>query len=184
MALPSPSPTASASCGGTSAAPPAEAHPGEDVRRSVSSRGGGGGADTLDHPGLREGPAAAASVFSRGSDEDEEEEEEDGEEEGESWIFWFCALDGHECFAEVDEDYIKDSFNLFGLKPLISNYDAALDMILGPAPDEEDIDDQHFLEVYRDAMDLYGLIHARYIITPRGLAQMVSCPRSSAFLRD
>ncbi|CBZ53709.1 putative casein kinase II beta chain [Neospora caninum Liverpool] len=125
---------------------------------------------------LREEPsnvrsaAVGTAVFTRGSEE--EDDEEDGEEEGETWISWFCALEGHECFSEVDEEYIKDTFNLFGLKPLIGNYDAALDMILGAAPDDEDIDEQHFLEVYRDAMDLYGLIHSRYVITPRGLAQM------------
>lgn len=29
-----------------------------------------------------------------------------------------------------------------------------------------------FLEIYQSAMDLYGLIHARFIISPRGLAMM------------
>lgn len=29
-----------------------------------------------------------------------------------------------------------------------------------------------FLEIYQSAMDLYGLIHARFILSPRGLAMM------------
>lgn len=31
------------------------------------------------------------------------------------WIRWFCTLDGHEFLVEIDEDFIKDQFNLYGL---------------------------------------------------------------------
>jgi len=34
-------------------------------------------------------------------------------EEG-GWIQWFCSLEDHFFFCEVDADYIKDSFNLYG----------------------------------------------------------------------
>ena len=40
------------------------------------------------------------------------------------------------------------------------------------SPDSEDMNDQSFLEVYSSAMDLYGLIHARFIIAPPGLTMM------------
>ena len=39
------------------------------------------------------------------------------------WISWFCNLEGHEFFCEIDEEYIKDSFNLYGLKQLIPKYE-------------------------------------------------------------
>jgi len=32
------------------------------------------------------------------------------------WISWFIELEGHEFFVEVDVEYIRDSFNLYGLK--------------------------------------------------------------------
>lgn len=35
------------------------------------------------------------------------------------WIQWFCELEGHEFFAEVDDEYVRDSFNLYGLKQCI-----------------------------------------------------------------
>lgn len=31
-----------------------------------------------------------------------------------SWVDWFLSTDGNEVFVEVDEDYIRDSFNLTG----------------------------------------------------------------------
>ena len=46
-------------------------------------------------------------------------------------------------------------------------------MILSPeAPDDEDLEDERFLEIYQAATDLYGLIHSRFIITTTGLALM------------
>jgi hypothetical protein len=39
------------------------------------------------------------------------------------------------------------------------------------SPDSEDLNDQNFLEIYQSAMDLYGLIHARFILSPRGLVR-------------
>ena len=40
------------------------------------------------------------------------------------------------------------------------------------SPESEDLTDQNFLEIYQSAMDLYGLIHQRYILTSKGLLQM------------
>lgn len=44
---------------------------------------------------------------------------EESESSGGGWIQWFCELEGHEFFAEVDDDFVRDSFNLYGLKQLI-----------------------------------------------------------------
>lgn len=35
------------------------------------------------------------------------------------WIRWFCTLEGHEYMVEVDEEYIRDPFNLYGLQALM-----------------------------------------------------------------
>ena len=91
-------------------------------------------------------------------------EEFNNEDEG--WISWFCNLEDHQFYCKVDKDYIQDQFNLYGLKRLFNNYNEALNMILDPeSPEEDDHNDPKFMSIYQEAMDLYGLIHARFIVT-------------------
>ena len=33
----------------------------------------------------------------------------------ETWISWFCTLQDHIFLCEIEEDYIKDNFNLYNL---------------------------------------------------------------------
>lgn len=102
------------------------------------------------------------------------EESDDDEYSGEGgWISWFCGLKGHEIFCEVDEEYVRDNFNLYGLRSKFQFYDHSLEMILSyDVPDEDDLNDPDFLEIYSEATDLYGIIHSRFIISPRGLQLM------------
>ena len=59
------------------------------------------------------------------------------------WINWFCTkIEGHEFFVEVEIEYIKDTFNLYGLKERIPRFNEALKMILSSdSPDSEDLND-------------------------------------------
>ncbi|KAH8983517.1 casein kinase II, regulatory subunit [Lactarius akahatsu] len=80
-----------------------------------------------------------------------------------SWISWFLSSKGNEYFCEVEEDYILDRFNLTGLNTEVQNYTQALDLIT------DNLDDD-FQEELRGSLDiqarlLYGLIHARWIVT-------------------
>lgn len=54
----------------------------------------------------------------------------DYEEEDEKWIQWFCSLSGNEHFCEVAQSYIEDSFNLYGLRAMVPNFQDALNIIL------------------------------------------------------
>jgi casein kinase II subunit beta len=123
------------------------------------------------------------SIYSSGIDS---EAEGDDTEEDLSWISWFCSLSGNEFFCEVDEEFIQDDFNLTGLSSLVSYYEYALDTILDIELPDPGIDERQREIIEMNAEFLYGLIHARYILTNRGLHDMLEkynnvdfgrCPR-------
>ncbi|KAF9290842.1 casein kinase 2 regulatory subunit [Mortierella alpina] len=100
------------------------------------------------------------------------------------WIDWFLGTKGNEYFCEVDEEYILDRFNLTGLNTEVQYYSQALDLITDNL--DENLDEEMRDIVEKSARHLYGLIHARFIITTHGLTKMLEkfkkcdfgrCPR-------
>ncbi|KAK0737678.1 casein kinase II, regulatory subunit [Apiosordaria backusii] len=100
------------------------------------------------------------------------------------WRDWFISSRGNEYYCEIDEDYLTDRFNLTGLNTEVQYYQYALDLITDVF--DLDCDDEMRETIEKSARHLYGLIHARYIVTTRGLAKMLEkykkcdfgkCPR-------
>lgn len=98
-----------------------------------------------------------------------------------SWVTWFLSTKGNEYFCEVDEDYILDRFNLTGLNAEVQHYPHALDLITDSL--EGDLSESIRDSVEAQAKLLYGLVHARYIITTRGLAKMLEKYKRADFGR-
>ncbi|KAI0750046.1 casein kinase II, regulatory subunit [Daedaleopsis nitida] len=97
------------------------------------------------------------------------------------WITWFLSSKGNEYFCEVEEDYILDRFNLTGLNTEVQHYAQALDMITDNL--DEEIQDDLRGNLDLQARLLYGLIHARWIVTARGLAKMLDKYKRADFGR-
>ncbi|MCJ1434014.1 casein kinase 2 regulatory subunit [Xylographa pallens] len=96
----------------------------------------------------------------------------------------FISSRGNEYFCEIDEDYLTDRFNLTGLNTDVQYYQYSLDMVTDVF--DLDCDDEMRDQIEKSARHLYGLVHARYITTTRGLAKMLEkykkgdfgkCPR-------
>lgn len=88
------------------------------------------------------------------------------------WRDKFISSRGNEYFCEIDEEYLTDRFNLTGLNTEVPYYQYALDLITDVF--DLDADDELREQIEKSARHLYGLVHARYIVTTRGLAKMVS----------
>lgn len=143
-----------------------------------SGAGGRGGASKgADQTGVQS-PDEDDSFGSYESIEDDEEEEEI------PWITWFCGLPGNHFFCEVDEDFIQDEFNLTGLALMVPYYDHAIDMILDYETGKEDTLTEEQQQLVESAAEvLYGLIHARFITTARGLRYMEEKYKNAVFGR-
>lgn len=99
---------------------------------------------------------------------------EGGDPDG--FTYQFLSRKGHEFFCEIDEDYILDRFNLTGIAVEVQNYQMALEMVTDTFSERTDIKEEWRSTIEENARHLYGLIHARFIITPRGLSKMVEVP--------
>ena len=86
----------------------------------------------------------------------------------------FISSRGNEYFCEIDEEYLTDRFNLTGLNTEVQYYQYALDLVTDVF--DFDCDDDMREQIEKSARHLYGLVHARYIVTTRGLAKMVRLP--------
>merc|ERR1711981_927362 len=100
------------------------------------------------------------------------------------WRDWFISSRGNEYFCEIDEDYLMDRFNLTGLNTEVQYYQYALDLVTDVF--DLECEDDMREQIEKSARHLYGLVHARYIVTTRGLQKMLDkfkkgefgkCPR-------
>ena len=91
----------------------------------------------------------------------------------------FISSRGNEYFCEIDEEYLTDRFNLTGLQQEVQYYQYALDLVTDVF--DLDCEDDMRETIEKSARHLYGLVHARYIVTTRGLAKMVRLIVASSF---
>ncbi|CAN7059376.1 unnamed protein product [Brassica rapa subsp. trilocularis] len=108
------------------------------------------------------------------------------DEEDLAWTTWFCKLPGNEFLCEVDDCFILDNFNLCGLRHQVPFYDNALDLILdddSSSHGSQMITDEQNELIESAAEMLYGLIHARYILTDKGFLSMLNKYNKSEFGR-
>ena len=91
-------------------------------------------------------------------------------------IWWASCLVAFLCcsfFFRFISFPAEDNFNLYGLRNEIPHFRSCLNVILDIS-DHSSMDPKTEASLDQHVMDLYGLIHARYILTKRGMDRMVS----------
>lgn len=109
----------------------------------------------------------------------------DSSEYVEMWIDLFLGRKGHEYFCDVDPEYITDRFNLINLQKTVSKFTQVVQYIVDELDEFvlEGMSHARLEQLESDARKFYGLIHARYIITVKGLSKMLTKYKSADFGR-
>lgn len=101
------------------------------------------------------------------------------EQVGCSWIEWFTSHKRNQVFVEIDEDYIQDGFNMTGFHQMVPYYDQALAVILDE--EEQEVTGEERVQFESLAEILYGLVHARFILTQKGMNLMMQKYKENVF---
>lgn len=99
----------------------------------------------------------------------------------ESWAEWHCAQKGNHFLCVVDPSFIEDQFNLYGLRSVTPKFRNCLELMLDVVNAEESEPEEWTGPLYAHTRDLYGLIHARFILTSRGMNAMLAKYRKAEF---
>ena len=116
-------------------------------------------------------------------------ESSDDEDKGKTWVDNFLELPNSDWFCRVPNEYLRDSFNTYGMDFTDKYSSSAYSAVVGDKSNEYDSFDSDSEEKIESCAErIYGLIHSRYIFTDKGLSEMLhkykngvfgKCPRLS-----
>ena len=104
----------------------------------------------------------------------------------ESWLDKFLERPSSRLFVRIDQEFINSSFNLYGLKSQVDNFNLAYELLRKGRITSKSKDEYSESEVEESAELLYGLLHVRYLLTKPGMQLMIQkyvnnefpqCPR-------
>ena len=107
--------------------------------------------------------------------------------EPQSWVDWFLSTPRGSIFVKIDEEYLANTFNFYGIRQKVPNFKICLELIRGPMIPKERRPPEWPEEIDDYGMCLYGLLHARYLLTAAGQRRALEkyrkgefpkCPRS------
>jgi len=104
-------------------------------------------------------------VNNNDSDDNEEYSVED-----DTWIEWFCKMEGNHFFVEISHDFLTNKINLLGIKGVFPNFEEYLEIILTKEAPATEMLTEEYMEKMPKIKELYGMLHKRFLYTNLGLA--------------
>lgn len=89
------------------------------------------------------------------------------------WIKQFLHQPGNSWYVHIDPDWAADWFNQYGINNYFDDFDAAIELITDKhGEDWVHYTEENVAQIHQQAIKIYGLLHARWITQPRGMAMM------------
>lgn len=85
-----------------------------------------------------------------------------------TWIEWFCKLEGNHFLVEMSEEFLTNDSNLIGLDKEFPNYKSTLQKILAKEAPSTELLTEEYYERLPKIKELYGILHKRFIYTSQG----------------
>lgn len=85
-----------------------------------------------------------------------------------SWIDWLLETERGSVFVRIDDKYLSKAFNFYGIRQKVPNFAMCLELIRGPLIPKEQRPRGWPDDIDEYGLCLYGLLHARYLLTAAG----------------
>lgn len=90
-----------------------------------------------------------------------------------SWIKQFVTHPNNQWFIEIEDTWAGDWFNQHGISDQFEDFDKAVALMTDKKGKEfREISREELQRIHQQAVKIYGLLHARYIVQPNGLKLM------------
>lgn len=83
------------------------------------------------------------------------------------WVDYFLSKKSSKLYVRIDEEFICNSFNLFGIRKRVDNFTDACNVIRRNVSDLDAYGSRRDA-IEKDAEKVYGLLHARFLLTRNG----------------
>ncbi|OHT16444.1 Casein kinase II subunit beta [Tritrichomonas foetus] len=91
------------------------------------------------------------------------------------WIDWFLSQPSNFYFVRIDDSYLSNLFNYYGMKQRINHFRSAYELLrksfVPPSHANTQLESEIYIIEQQTAI-LYGLLHSRYLLTPEGMEKI------------